>query len=83
MLGEANFYGMRSGPTPIILRVNENKLTVAPIDTTLNEGRMHLEPSLTFDEKAGITLRLGPESAVRDAVINDEVSHRNPSAIRN
>ncbi len=74
-LSEANVYGMRMGPTPVILRFDET-LSLAPIDSAINEGSMHLEPSLVFDEQEGMSVRLGAESWVRDAVINDEVSHR-------
>jgi translocation and assembly module TamB len=75
-LDQADFFGMTVGPTPLVLRTRAGRLRVDPIDTTLNQGRIHLEPELIVDDPAGAALRLGPESWVADARINDEVSHR-------
>jgi translocation and assembly module TamB len=72
----ADFFGMKLGPTPIVLRARDGRLRIDTIDTTLNQGRIHLEPEVVIDDKAGAMLRLGPESSVVDAAINDEVSHR-------
>ena len=72
----AEFYGMHLGPAPVVLHSLEGKLAFDPIDTTINEGRLHLEPTLTLDDQDGAALRLGPESSIKDAAINDEVSHR-------
>ncbi|MDR3634606.1 MAG: hypothetical protein P4L84_12445 [Isosphaeraceae bacterium] len=75
-LTSANIFGMRIGQTPLALRAGNGKVQVVPIDTTINDGRLHLEPAIALDGKDGATLRLGPESGVKDALINDEVSHR-------
>jgi translocation and assembly module TamB len=75
-LTSANLFGMRVGRAPIGLTAGGGKLRVVPIDTTINEGRLHLEPTLVLEGKDAPALRLGPESSVRDAAINDEVSHR-------
>ncbi len=73
----ADIYGLHVGPAPIVLRARDGKLAFVPIDATLNEGRVHLEPSLTLgDDEHGPALRLGPESTIADARINDEVSRR-------
>src|SRR5512135_183705 len=75
-LTEAEFYGMKLGPTPIVLRSRDGKLVLDPIDTTLNAGRIHLEPELALDDEKGAAVRLGPESSVKDAEVNDAISHR-------
>lgn len=75
-LTEANFFGMRLGKVAVGLSAAGGKVQIAPIDTSINEGRLHLEPTVAFDDNEGATLRLGPESSVKDASINDEVSHR-------
>jgi translocation and assembly module TamB len=75
-LVRADFFGMALGPTPIVLRSRAGRLRLDPIDTTLNQGRIHLEPEFLLDDPAGLAIRLGPESWVADARINDEVSHR-------
>ncbi len=75
-LVEADLYGMHVGPAPIVLRPRRGRLALDPIDTTINNGRLHLEPELTLDSNRGAALRLGTDSAIQDAEINDEVSHR-------
>jgi translocation and assembly module TamB len=75
-LTAADIFGMSLGPTPVVLRASKGRLRIDPIESTLNQGRLHLEPALALDDPAGPTLRLGPESSLTDARINDEVSHR-------
>jgi hypothetical protein len=75
-LTAAEVYGMRLGPTSIVLRARQGKLAIEPIDATLNAGRVHLEPQLVLDDEKGSAIRLGPSSSITDAEINDEVSHR-------
>ena len=72
----ADLYGMHVGPAPIVFRPRQGRLVLDPIDTTINNGRLHLEPELTFDGDRGATLRLEEASTITDAEINDEVSHR-------
>jgi translocation and assembly module TamB len=72
----ADIFGMSLGPTPIVVRVYDGQFHVKPIDTTLNQGRLHLMPQVVLDDPAGPALRLGPDSWISDARINDEVSHR-------
>ena len=75
-LTEAQFFGLRLGPTPLVLRAEGGKIALDPIDASLNEGRIHLEPEFVLEEEGGATLRLGETSTLRDVRINDEVSHR-------
>jgi hypothetical protein len=75
-LAAAEAYGMKLGPTPVVLRSHAGKLAIDPIDATLNSGRIHLEPELALDAEKGPAIRLGPTSTVSDAEVNDEVSHR-------
>lgn len=75
-LAGADIYGLHVGPAPIVVRTREGRLVLDTIDTSLNGGRMHLEPELTTDPQLGLTLRLGASSSIANAEINDEVSRR-------
>ena len=75
-LAGADVYGMKLGATPVILRADRGKLRFEPIETTLNEGHVRLEPEVDLGDPAGPTLRLGKNSTIREARINDEVSRR-------
>jgi translocation and assembly module TamB len=75
-LVDLDIYGLHVGPTPVVLRAQGGKLALDPIDTSLNGGRIHLEPELVRDEKRGTLVRLGPSSSIAGAEINDEVSRR-------
>ena len=67
---------MRLQQTRIVARVEEGEVLIDPIDSTLNGGRLHLDPELVVDKKGGQWLHLGRTSSLIDAEINDEVSHR-------
>ena len=75
-LAEADVYGMKFGPSPVVLRARRGQLAFEPISTTLNEGHVRLEPEVDLDATGGPVLRLGKNSAIREARINDEVSRR-------
>ena len=75
-LTEARFFGLRLGPTPLVFRSKGGEIALDPIDASLNEGRIHLEPEFVQEVEGGATLRLGESSTVRDVRINDAVSHR-------
>jgi translocation and assembly module TamB len=75
-LTAADIFGMALGPTAIVVRVHDGRLHLDPIDTSLNQGRLHLVPQIILDDPAGPAVRLGPDSWLADARINDEVSHR-------
>ncbi len=72
----ADVYGMKFGPSPVVLRAKSGKLTFDPISTTLNEGHVRLEPEIDLDAPGGPILRLAKNSTIREAEINDEVSKR-------
>jgi hypothetical protein len=75
-LNEADVFGMSLGHTPIIVRARDQTLTIDPIETTLNSGRLQLKPRLELGGKSGPTLFLDQGSSLESAVINDEVSRR-------
>ena len=75
-LAGADIYGMKFGPSPVVLRARRGTLAFDPISTTLNEGHVRLEPEVDLDAPGGPTLRLAKNSAIREARINDEVSKR-------
>ena len=76
LLDSADVYGMRLGPTPVALRARGGRLLIDPIATSLNQGHVRLEPTIDLDAPSGPMLRLGKDSSIRDARINDEVSRR-------
>jgi translocation and assembly module TamB len=75
-LTSADVYGMKFGPSPVVLRSRNGKLSFDPISTTLNEGHIRLEPEVDLDAPGGPILRLAKNSTIREARINDEVSKR-------
>lgn len=73
----ADVYGMKLGATNLVVRSKAGKAAIEPIDTTVNQGRLHLEPSLSLGSEGSQTvLTLGEGSWLRDAIVNDEVSRR-------
>ncbi|MHC5536972.1 hypothetical protein ACYOEI_01705, partial [Singulisphaera rosea] len=75
-LDDLDIYGLHVGKTPIVVRSRQGLLSIDPIDTTLNGGRLRLEPEVKFEEDGRTSLRLGSSSMIKDAEINDEVSRR-------
>ncbi|MFO0950628.1 MAG: hypothetical protein U0835_05640 [Isosphaeraceae bacterium] len=75
-LASADVFGMRLGPAPIVVRCGGGNVTIDPIQTTLNGGRVDLKPGLDVDETRGIALTLAPGSSLKDVAVNDEVSRR-------
>ena len=75
-LEEVDVFGMRLERAPVVIRAKGGKLSIDPIDSTLNGGRLHLEPEIVEDKQGLTWLHLGPSSGLLDAVVNDEVSHR-------
>jgi hypothetical protein len=75
-IDELDVFGLRLGRSVVAARAASGKVRLDPIDSTLNEGALHIEPSLTRDAQGQIWLRLDSSSHLDGAVINDEVSHR-------
>ncbi len=75
-LDALDIFGMRLGQTAVVLRTDGGRLRIDPIDARLNEGTLHLEPELVRAEVGPVRLKLGAASTLKDAVVNDEVSHR-------
>jgi len=75
-LEQVDVFGMRLGRTAAVVRVQDGKTRIDPIDSTLNAGRLHLEPTVMTDKQGQTWLHLGASSGLLDAVVNDEVSHR-------
>ncbi|HEX8203999.1 MAG TPA: hypothetical protein VF590_26220, partial [Isosphaeraceae bacterium] len=75
-LSEAQAFGLRLGPTPLVVRCGGGNVAIEPIETTLNGGRASLRPEVRLDDPRGMILRLSPGSAITDAEIDDEVSRR-------
>ena len=75
-LEQVDIFGMRLGRTAAVVRIQDGKTRIDPIDSTLNSGRLHLEPEIITDKQGKSWVHLGPSSGLLDAVVNDEVSHR-------
>ena len=75
-LEKVDVFGMRLGRTAVVAHSDRGKIRIDPIDSTLNAGRLHLEPELIKDKDGLSWIHLGRSSGLFDAVVNDEVSHR-------
>jgi translocation and assembly module TamB len=75
-LAGAQAYGLNLGPAALVLLCDGGRTIIAPILTTLNNGRVDLRPELALDDPRGLTLRLAPGSALQNVEINDDVSHK-------
>ncbi len=75
-LTAADVFGMTLGPTPVSFHARDGGLIVDPIDSTLNEGRIHAEPTIDLNGAGGPVVRLGARSRLTDAAINEQVSRR-------
>jgi translocation and assembly module TamB len=75
-LTSADAFGLALGPAPIVVSCRDGAVTIDPIDTTLNNGKVSLKPGLDIDATRGIALRFDKGSAIEGAEINDEVSKR-------
>lgn len=69
-------FGMRMEGTEIVARAVDGQFVIDPIEATLNDGRLYLDPVIAEDDQGDRWLRLSHKSGLTDAVINDEVSHR-------
>ena len=75
-LTDAVVFGMDVGPVPLVVRCTRGDLQVAPIDTTLNGGRVVLLPDLVVGDDDSIVLTLEQGSGIDRVQITDEVSKR-------
>ncbi len=75
-IDELDVYGMRLGHSALVVRAENGRIRIDPIDTMLNQGVLHLEPELARDQNGHRWLTMGNSSSLEGAVINDEVSHR-------
>lgn len=75
-IDELDLFGMRLGQSALVARAENGKIRLDPIDATLNQGALHLEPEVRRDQDGKRCLWLGESSYLKGAVINDEVSHR-------
>lgn len=71
-------FGMRVGETEIVAgkKGEEGRWKIEPMETTLNGGRLRLDPSLDRDAEGRWTLKLGAGTSLEEAEVNDEVSRR-------
>ncbi len=76
MLHEADLFGMKVGPTPIVIHARGDAISIEPIATTLNEGRLKLAPTIDLKGEGGPAVRFGKDSSLTGAIVNEEVSRR-------
>jgi translocation and assembly module TamB len=69
-------FGVRVGPSPVILRCAGGRVTLDPIETTINSGKLILRPVVALNDSGDIAIHLNNGSAIIDASINEEVSTR-------
>ena len=76
-LERVDVFGLQVGETQAVIKLDDGKPTVDPIDMTINEGKVHLEPSFERDPSTqDWAVRLGKESFIAGIVVNDVVSKR-------
>jgi translocation and assembly module TamB len=74
-LAGAQAFGMNLGPAPLVVLCDGGRTIMAPIVTTLNNGKVDVRPELGLDDPQGLVLRLLPGSTLQQVEINDQVSH--------
>jgi translocation and assembly module TamB len=67
-------FGMRVGPTPVVLRLGQGRAVFDPIQTRINDGPTVLLADLALDDPNALWLRLAEGSRIEKAAINDAVS---------
>lgn len=72
----ASAAGLKLGPAPVVARLSGGKVAIDPIRSTLNGGEVEIHSEVTLDRPGGATVRLLPGTAIRGAVIDDELSAR-------
>jgi hypothetical protein len=75
-LDALDLYGLRLSETSVVLRTEGGRLRFDPVDARLNEGVLHLEPEVVRPQDGPFRIKVGAASTLKDAVVNDEVSHR-------
>ncbi|HEX8199443.1 MAG TPA: hypothetical protein VF590_03070 [Isosphaeraceae bacterium] len=76
LLHRATASGIDVGAATISGRSQAGRIALEPIETTLNGGRLRIEPELVLDGPDGPVLRLGSGTAIVDAEVNEELSRR-------
>src|SRR5262249_2592453 len=71
-----DIFGMRLTETPIVLRLDDGRLKVDPIDSKLNGATLHADPEIVRMKDGSTCLQLSSDSRHEGAVSNDEASHR-------
>lgn len=72
----ADLFGIQVGPTTLAVHGNHGQVAFEPIRTTINGGTAEIRPTLQQREDGTWLAGLEPGSAIRDAAINEDVSHR-------
>ncbi len=67
--------GLILGPTPLVVKLENGRIELGPVDTTLNGGRIVLNPRVDQDPAGRWVLTLGPGSGIENAELNESMTH--------
>ncbi|APW62752.1 hypothetical protein [Paludisphaera borealis] len=73
-LASAQAFGMKIGPTPVVLRLAGGKAVFDPIASTLNDGTLAISADLDLEDPNALWLRLAKGTKIEGAAINKDVS---------
>jgi len=63
------------GATPLVVKLDNGQISLDPIDTSLNGGRIVLRPQIDQDQAGRYVLTLGAGSGIENAEINESMTH--------
>jgi translocation and assembly module TamB len=73
-LTSAEAFGVKVGPTPVVLKLGNARGIFDPIRTTLNDGATLIQARLLLEGPDGLGIALDPGTKIDGAAINDAVS---------
>lgn len=73
-LAGAQMLGLTLGATPMHVVVQGGRVTIDPISTTLNSGRVDLKPLVRLGDDGSVVLAIEPGGAIEGAEINEALS---------
>jgi translocation and assembly module TamB len=75
-LASASAFGVNVGPAALVVRCAKGQVTIDPIETTINQGKLVFRPIVALDDAGNLAILLDSSSAITGATIDDEVSTR-------
>ncbi len=68
----AIIYGLTAGPGDVSAQLDKGICQFAPLDTTINEGRLHFTPQIRFDQSSSLIV-LPPEKVIDQVRLSPEL----------